>query len=128
MCTGSVASTMFSATVITGISMKCWWTMPTPFSIDGLRRAELGRLAVDQDLALVGPVEAVEDVHQRRLAGAVLAEERVHLALAQVEVDAVVRDDAGEPLRDPAELENRPLVHPRRSYCAEADAPSGTNP
>jgi hypothetical protein len=25
---------MFSATVITGISMKCWCTMPTPFSID----------------------------------------------------------------------------------------------
>ena len=94
----------------------------------GLRRAELGRLAVDQDLALVGPVEAVEDVHQRRLAGAVLAQQRVHLALAQVEVDAVVRDDAGEPLRDPAELENRPLVHPRRSYCAGAAAPSGTNP
>ena len=24
---------MFSATVITGISMKCWWTIPTPASI-----------------------------------------------------------------------------------------------
>src|SRR3712207_7482041 len=48
--------------------------------------------------SLVGCVEAVEDVHQRRLAGAVLAEERVHLALAEVEVDAVVRDDAGETL------------------------------
>jgi len=24
---------MFSATVITGISMKCWWTMPIPWSI-----------------------------------------------------------------------------------------------
>jgi len=27
---GSVASTMFSATVITGISMKCWCTIPIP--------------------------------------------------------------------------------------------------
>ena len=27
---GSVASTMFSATVITGMSMKCWCTIPIP--------------------------------------------------------------------------------------------------
>ena len=33
LCTGSVASTMFSATDITGISMKCWCTIPMPFSI-----------------------------------------------------------------------------------------------
>ncbi len=52
----------------------------------------------------------------------------MHFALAQVEVDAVVRNDAGEPLRDPAELENRPLVHPRRSYWSGAAAPSGTYP
>ena len=30
---GSVARTMFSATVITGISMKCWCTIPIPRSI-----------------------------------------------------------------------------------------------
>ena len=44
--------------------------------------------ALDDDLALVRRVEAVEDVHQRRLAGAVLAEEGVHLAGKQVEVDS----------------------------------------
>ena len=44
------------------------------------RAAELDRLAVDQDLALVGPVEAGEDVHQRGLAGAVLAEQAEDLA------------------------------------------------
>ncbi len=27
---GSAARTMFSATVMTGMSMKCWWTMPMP--------------------------------------------------------------------------------------------------
>jgi hypothetical protein len=32
-CRGSVASTMFSATVITGMSMKCWCTMPMPRSM-----------------------------------------------------------------------------------------------
>ena len=30
---GSDASTMFSVTVITGISMKCWCTIPMPRSI-----------------------------------------------------------------------------------------------
>ena len=35
---GSAPSTMFSATVITGISMKCWCTMPMP-SADGVGRA-----------------------------------------------------------------------------------------
>ena len=38
---------------------------------------------VDEDLALVGVVQPVEDVHQRGLAGAVLAEQRVDLARAR---------------------------------------------
>ena len=72
----------------------------------GARRAELHRLAGDHDLALVGVVQPVEDVHQRRLAGTVLAEQRVDLALPQVEVDVVVRDDARKALRDVAHLEH----------------------
>jgi hypothetical protein len=68
----------------------------------GLGRADLDGLTVHQDLALVGRIEAVEDAHERRLPGAVLAEERVHLAAPEVEVDVVVREDAGEALRDPA--------------------------
>ena len=48
---------------------------------DGVARVvERDRRVVDQDLALVGPVEPVEDVHQRGLAGAVLAQEGVDLA------------------------------------------------
>ena len=86
---------MFSATVMTGMSMKCWCTIPIPRSIASLGRGYVHGLAVDQDLALVRAVEPVEDVHERRLAGAVLAEERVHLAAAEVEVDVVVREDPG---------------------------------
>ena len=40
----------------------------------------------DLDGALVGLVHAGEDLHQRRLAGAVLADQAVHLAGAQLEV------------------------------------------
>jgi hypothetical protein len=56
-------------------------------------------------------VEPVEDVHQRRLARAVLAEQRVHLAGEEVEVDGVVGDDAGEALRDALELEEGRVAH-----------------
>ena len=29
-CVGSMPSTMFSATVMTGMSVKCWCTIPIP--------------------------------------------------------------------------------------------------
>jgi hypothetical protein len=71
------------------------------------RRADADRLAAEADLALVGLMEPVEDVHERRLARPVLPEQGVHLALAQVEVDAVVRDQRAEALGDALELEGQ---------------------
>jgi hypothetical protein len=65
--------------VNTGMSMKCWCTMPMP-ARSHRRRGEVLDDAVEQDLALVGLKQAVEHVHQRGLAGAVLAEEAVDLA------------------------------------------------
>ena len=76
----SLPSITFSATVKTGISMKCWCTMPMPAAHRVAGAGEVLDLVVEQDLALVGPVQPVEDVHQRGLAGAVLAEEAVDLA------------------------------------------------
>ena len=72
-------------------------------------------LPVQQDLAGVRVVQAVEDVHQRRLAGAVLAEQRVDLAAPELKVDVVVREDARELLGDPAELEDGGQPCTRRS-------------
>ena len=63
--------------------------------------------AVDADLAGVLAVGAAEDLHQRRLAGAVLAEQHVHFAGVQRQIDAVERDDAGKGLADAAHLEHR---------------------
>ena len=75
---------------------------------DGVRRRRDGDwLAAEQDLALVGRDQAVQDVHQRRLAGAVLAKERVDLASTHVEVDVVVRDHAGEAFGHAAHLQRR---------------------
>ena len=64
------------------------------------RRVEADPLAPELDLTLVLPVEPGQDVRERRLPRAVLAEERVHLAVGGLEADAVVRHDAGKPLGD----------------------------
>ncbi len=71
-------------------------------------RQRLGRAVGcrNQDAALIGRVVAEEDVHQRRLAGAVLAEQRQDLARVQVERDRVVRDERAEALRHVGDAED----------------------
>src|SRR5262249_39114462 len=71
----------------------------------GPRRVDPDRPPVDQDLAGVGRGHARHELDQRRLAGAVVADDGVHLARAQVEVDAAQRDDAPEALLHAADLE-----------------------
>ena len=58
---------------------------------------------VELDLALVGLVEAVQDVHQRGLPGAVLSEETVDLAGLDRQRDPVVRYQCSEALGDVTE-------------------------
>jgi hypothetical protein len=69
-----------------------------------------GRLAVDEDLAGISLIEAVEDAHQRRLAGAVLADDSVDLALPDLHVDVLVGVNEAEFLVDPLQL-NGNVVH-----------------
>ena len=77
-----------------------------------LGRDRLVRLAVEEELALVDLVHAGEHLHQRRLAGSVLADQRVHLAGAQVEVHVLERLDAGEALAHPLDVQQqRALGH-----------------
>ena len=83
--------------------------------------AHAQRLAPQEDLALVGQVQPVEHVHQRALAGAVLTEQRVDLALAEVEVHVVVGDHAREPHRDPPKLEERRGVLGHGQEATESD-------
>ena len=97
---GSNPSTTFSATVNTGTSMKCWCTMPMPCRTAWPGLAKLDRLAVDADLAGVGVEKAEEHVHQRGLAGTVLAEQAVNLSRLDRQVDSVVRHERAETLRD----------------------------
>ena len=79
-----------------------------------LRRAvDDDRFAIPAYRAGVGPDDAVDDLDQRRFAGAVLAEHCVDLAGHDREIDAVVGDDRRETLGDTGKLEawNRRRVH-----------------
>jgi hypothetical protein len=66
------------------------------------RRSDRHRLAAQQDVASVRLHHAGEDIGQRRFAGAVLADERVHLTSRQVERDAVEGDRGAEALDEVA--------------------------
>ena len=68
------------------------------------------RSPLELDLARVARVDAGEHLHQRALAGAVLAHQRMNLAREQAEVDRVQRPDAAERLVDAAHLENAVLM------------------
>ncbi len=71
-----------------------------PLAHDPVRRLAQERLAVELDLAGVGPVEARDDVERRRLPGAVRTDQPRDLAALDVERDTVERDDAPEAERD----------------------------
>ena len=97
------ASAMFSTTVNAGIRRRSWNTMPMPSSRPTAGERDLDRHAVDRDLALVGLVGAVDELHQRALAGAVLAEQGVHLAGRDLQVDLAVGDQVAEALGQPGD-------------------------
>ena len=62
------------------------------------RRGDRRRLAVDLDVALVGLLQPGQHADQRRLAGAVLAEQHVHLAGADREVTLSLATTPGKRL------------------------------
>ncbi|MDQ1215290.1 hypothetical protein QE411_000145 [Microbacterium arborescens] len=87
---------------------------------------------VEEDVALVGLIEAVEDVHEGRLAGAVLPEESVDLARPDDEVDVIVGDQGAEALGDAPEFElhvgqsMRRMVGGQRSGPGNSRSPAPT--
>ena len=72
----------------------------------GVRFARRQRLAEGLDRALIGHVMAEQDVHQRCLAGAVLSEQRDHLAPLQFEGDGIIGRQRAETLGNVGEAEN----------------------
>ena len=75
-------------------------------AVEGVaRRGEADLLALAEDLALVGLVDAGERLDQGGLPRAVVAEEAHHLAGADAHGDVLEGDDAPEVLRDALHLD-----------------------
>ena len=71
-----------------------------------LNAREPDRRARQPNGAVVFDMHAGEDFHQRALAGAVLADERMHFAAHQIEVDVAQRIDSGERFGDALRFED----------------------
>ena len=67
-----------------------------------LRRLEVNLIAIQVDLSGVGDQGSGQGLDQRRLAGAVVADDREDLARKQVDVHTVETDDLAEGLDQPA--------------------------
>src|SRR5579884_1229399 len=76
------------------------------------RRRERDGPAVQPDLSRVRPVQPVEDVHQRRLAGAVLPEQRMHLPRRTSNETASLATTPGNSLRIPRISRTSSSVNP----------------
>src|SRR5256884_8952491 len=83
---------------------------PDPESDRIARPGDPDLAPADADRAGIRPVEAIQHVHERRLPGAVLADKRVDLALADRQVDALQRLQVAEAFGDPPHLEKRRLL------------------
>ena len=77
--------------------------MPDRRSLGRLREAH--RLALPQHLAGIGRQHARHDLHERRLARAVLAHQQMHLPGLDLQVAVAQRRDAAEPLLNAPEME-----------------------
>jgi hypothetical protein len=75
--------------------------------------ADPDRLAVQLDAPPVQRVHTGEDLDQRGLAGAVLADDGVHLTALDPQIDVVEGKVTGEELADAYRLEDRPLLRGR---------------
>jgi len=86
------------------------------------RPARAHGLSVEQNLPLVRGDDAAEHLHQRRLARAVLADEYVHLARAQVEIHPVEYPDRRVPERVSVGVEDvlRDALHFQQNVFHEA--------
>ena len=108
------------STVRSGARLKCWWItlMPALVACSGRLRATWWPSIMSEPV--VGRLGAGEHLHERRLAGAVLAHERDDLAGAHLERDVVDGDGTRETLADAVERDGaerrgrRPRRPPRR--------------
>ena len=78
------------------------------------------RLAVNTDLTFARLKIAREDVHERGLAGAVLANDGVNFAGPKANVDVIERENAREPFGHPGDLDDMRTGRHFRPVLADA--------
>ena len=78
------------------------------------------RVAVNKDLAFTRLKVAGEDMHERGLAGAVLANHGVNFASPKAHVDVIERKNAREPLGHPGDLDDMRTGRHLRPVLADA--------
>ncbi len=84
------------------------WNVRTSPRLTALLRPERGDVVVaEEDLAAVGPQHAGHQVDQRGLAGAVRPDQRIALAVRQIDLDVVGDHERAEALVEPARRERR---------------------
>ena len=88
--------------------------MPTPALIAAAGFGKSQSLALDPDLALVRLQQPEKYVHQRCLAGAVLADDGVNPSPLDGEAHILVGDKGTKPLGDRLQLDGK--RHRRRPY------------
>ena len=85
-----------------------------PMRLRVMRVVEVHELPVDPDRAGIGSERTRDDLDQRRLAGTVLAEQRMDAALLDQQVDVVQGKLAAESLGQPSDFEQQRRTRPAR--------------
>jgi hypothetical protein len=76
----------------------------------------MDRLAFKANLSMARQKIAGDDLHKRRLAGAVVTHETDHLSREDLQVDAAQRSDRAEFLADIRQFQDRLPVRSRRYH------------
>ena len=104
---GGLLMTMLSATERSGISDSSWKMQTMPACVGRGRVGEADLAAVERHAAFVGRDHAGHDLDQRRLAGAVLAEDGVDAAAMDGQLGLLQRPHAAIALGDALHAEER---------------------
>src|SRR3546814_7091903 len=96
-----------------------------PHGRDEVDRPVRDAATAEGDRPAAGGVDAVDDVEQRRLAGAVRPDDALNLAILDVEIDSVEHDKAAETLLQPPNLEQPHLSAPLYASTASMENGNG---
>src|SRR3546814_17243432 len=98
-----------------------------PHGRDEVDRPVRDVAAAEGDRTAAGGVDAVDDVEQRRLAGAVRPDDALNLAFLDAEIDSVEHDKAAETLLQPPNREQHPRSAPLTAGPASLQNGNGTD-